>query len=53
MEAAIAAFESSSVAKEYLGEEFVRFYAATRAWELEQFRANITDWEIKRYLPFL
>jgi glutamine synthetase len=53
LEQAIAAFESSIVAKKYLGEEFVAFYAATRKWELEQFRANITDWEIKRYLPFV
>ena len=50
---AIDAFESSEVAKEYLGAEFVRFYAGTRKWELEQFRANVTDWEIRRYLPFL
>jgi glutamine synthetase len=52
-EQAIAVFESSPVANEYLGEEFVRFYAGTRKWELEQFRANVTDWEIRRYLPFL
>jgi glutamine synthetase len=53
MEQAISAFESSSIAKDYLGDEFVRFYAATRKWELDQFRANVTDWEIKRYLQFL
>lgn len=53
LEEAIAAFESSQVAKEYLGEEFVRFYAVTRRWELEQFRANLTDWEVKRYLEYL
>lgn len=53
LEEAIAAFEASDVAKEYLGEEFVRFYAASRRWELEQFRAAVTDWEIRRYLQFL
>jgi glutamine synthetase len=53
LEAAIKAFESGEVAKEYLGEEFVHFYAATRRWELEQFRTGVTDWEVKRYLQFL
>ncbi len=49
----IPAFESSEAAREYLGEEFVRFYAASARWELEQFRANLTDWEVKRYLEYL
>ena len=53
LEQAILAFESSSITKEYLGDEFVRYYAANRRWELEQFRANVTDWEIRRYLQFL
>jgi glutamine synthetase len=53
LEEAIAAFESSPIARDFLGEEFVRFYSHTRKWELEQFRANVTDWEVKRYLPFL
>jgi len=53
LEEAIEAFEGSEVAKEYLGKEFVEFYAATRRWELEQFRSGVTDWEIRRYLQFL
>jgi len=53
LEDAIDRFESSEIAKEYLGEQFVSFYAATRRWELDQFRAAITDWEIRRYLPFV
>lgn len=53
LEEAIPIFESSAVAKRYLGEEFVRFYAATRRWELERFRADVTDWEVRRYLQFL
>ncbi|MHB1930471.1 MAG: type I glutamate--ammonia ligase, partial [Acidimicrobiales bacterium] len=53
LEDAIRHFEDSAVVNEYLGEEFVRFFAATRRWELEQFRANVTDWEIRRYLPFV
>jgi glutamine synthetase len=53
LESAIEVFESSDLAKEYLGEEFVRFFAASRRFELEQFRATVTDWEVKRYLEFL
>ena len=52
LERAIEAFEASEVAAEYLGAEFVRFFAATRRWELEQFRAAVTDWEVRRYLQF-
>lgn len=50
IDAALGAFEESPVANEYLGEEFVRRYAATRRWEEEQARKEITDWELERYL---
>jgi glutamine synthetase len=50
---AIPLFEQGEVAREYLGDEFVRFYAATRRFELEQFRRNPTDWEVKRYMEYL
>jgi glutamine synthetase len=53
LEAAIDAFESSPVAKEYFGAEFVRVYSATRRWELEWFRASVSDWEVRRYFQFL
>ena len=35
LSAAIERFEASEVAREYLGEEFVRFYAGTRRWEVD------------------
>jgi len=47
------AFEASEVGVEYLGAKFVRFFAATRRCELEQFRAAVTDWEVRRYLQLL
>lgn len=53
LEAATAAFADSALAKEYFGEEFVRHYAETREWELRQFRAAVTDWEIARYLEHI
>lgn len=49
LSAAIERLEASEVAREYLGEDFVRFYAGTRRWELKQERAHVTDWEVQRY----
>jgi glutamine synthetase len=46
---ALVGFESSAVAAEYLGEEFVRRYAGTRRWEIEQYELEVTDWERRRY----
>jgi glutamine synthetase len=53
LSAAIDRFEASEVAREYLGEDFVRFYAGTRRWELKQERAHVTDWEVGRYADAL
>jgi glutamine synthetase len=53
LSAAIERFEASEVAREYLGEDFVRFYAGTRRWELKQERAHVTDWEVRRYADAL
>lgn len=51
MEEAIGLFEQSEVANKAFGEATVAYYAATRRWEWEQFRAAFTDWEFRRYLP--
>lgn len=53
LEEAIVAFEESDVAKTYLGEEFVRFFAKTRRHEAIQAKMHVTDWELKRYLEYL
>lgn len=54
LEEALAAFEASSVAQRYLGEELVASYAATRHGELAAFKTwwagTVTDWELTRYL---
>lgn len=47
---ATAAFTSSAVARDWLGQEFVEHYAATREWEVRQFDKAVTDWELARYL---
>jgi glutamine synthetase len=43
-------FAASDVAKQFFGEEAVRYYAATRRIEAAQFAAAVTDWEVRRYL---
>lgn len=45
----IDGFERSTVAKEYLGEDFVRRYTASRRWEVEQALIEVSEWELKRY----
>jgi glutamine synthetase len=49
LEAAIERFEASEIAREYLGEEFVRLYAGSRRWEVQQERAYVTTQELERY----
>ena len=57
---AIAAFESDSVLCEAMGADLTRAYLTIRKDELARWEAtgnefsadNITDWELKEYLPF-
>lgn len=46
-------FANSAVAKEFLGEGFVKHYVETREWEVQQARVVVTDWEISRYLEHI
>jgi glutamine synthetase len=48
--AAVALLDESEIARDWLGEEFVSFYAETRFWEAEQHRLAVTPWELGRYL---
>jgi glutamine synthetase len=47
--AAAKLFRDSSMARRWLGDEFVEHYAATREWEVRQFDKAVTDWELARY----
>ena len=57
MHEACDAFEASELAREYFGEDFVRFYARTRRVELEMFDEavgdrspdEVSDWELMQY----
>ncbi len=53
LEAAIERFEASEIAREYLGDDFVRLYAGTRRWEVTQERAYVSAQELERYADAL
>ena len=42
-------FASSTVARDWFGDEFVDHYVATRQWEIRQYQRAVTDWELARY----
>jgi glutamine synthetase len=46
---ATSLFRQSRVAREWLGDQFVEHYAATREWEVRQYEKAVTDWELARY----
>ncbi|MBV6755484.1 glutamine synthetase family protein [Rhodococcus opacus] len=48
--AAVDRFNASIFARKFLGDRFVDHFTATRRWEIKQFGAAITEWEIARYL---
>jgi glutamine synthetase len=49
LDEATARFRASACLREIFGNEFVEHYAATRDWEVRQFAAAVTDWELERY----
>jgi len=46
-------FARSDIARDWLGDEFVDHFAATREWEWRQWLDAVTDWELKRYLEII
>jgi glutamine synthetase len=49
LRAAVAAWRASPFAHESFGAAFVDAYARSREWQLHQFDAAITDWELQTY----
>ncbi len=45
--------ESSDVAKEYFGTEFVEHFVATRRWEVSEYEKAVTNWERRRYFELI
>jgi glutamine synthetase len=45
--------EASEFARQYLGEEFVEHFVATRRWEIKEYEKAVTNWERRRYLELI
>ncbi|MGC5023801.1 glutamine synthetase family protein [Tsukamurella sp. DT100] len=59
MTKAIEALDADSLLREYLGDEFVDFWTASRRWEWMQFHTtggdpyvDLSEWESRRYFEF-
>ena len=46
-------FRQSEIARDWLGDDFVDHFAATRDWEWRQWLDGVTDWELKRYFEII
>ena len=44
---------SPTLARDWLGDDFVDHFAATREWEWRQWLDAVTDWELKRYFEII
>jgi glutamine synthetase len=53
LEEATRLLDSSQAAREWLGDEFVSYYAEIKRAEIEAFARAVTDWEIARYAEAL
>ena len=45
--------ETSDIARELFGDEFVDHFVSTRIWECQQFAPAVTDWELRRYFEII
>lgn len=46
-------FRDSTIARDWLGDDFVEHFAASREWEWRQWQDGVTDWELKRYFEII
>jgi glutamine synthetase len=46
-------FRASAIARDWLGDDFVDHFAATREWEWRQWQDGVTDWELERYFEII
>jgi glutamine synthetase len=53
LEEATRVFETSEIAREYLGADFVEHYAATRHWEVKEYEKAVTNWDRRRYFELV
>jgi glutamine synthetase len=45
--------ERSEIAREYLGDDFVEHFVATRRWEVKEYEKAVTNWDRRRYLELI
>ncbi len=45
--------ERSEIAREYLGNDFVEHFVATRRWEVKEYEKAVTNWDRRRYLELI
>jgi glutamine synthetase len=50
LEEAVGLLERSTVARDMLGEDFVRHYALMKRFEAEKYRQQVSEWEVRRYV---
>ena len=53
LSAATDLLESSDIAREYLGPDFVDHFVATRRWEVKEYEKAVTNWDRRRYLELV
>jgi glutamine synthetase len=53
LSAATDLLERSELAREYLGEDFVEHFVATRRWEVQEYDRAVTNWDRRRYLELI
>jgi glutamine synthetase len=53
LEEASLRFSKSDMARKWFGDLFVDHYAASRDWEVREFRKAVTDWEHNRYMEII
>jgi len=47
------ALDTSSVARRYLGDEFVDHFVMSRHWEVREYQRNLNSWQLERYFEII
>ncbi len=53
LEEAGARFASSTMARDWFGDDFVDHFAASRDWEVREAQKYVSDWELSRYFELI
>jgi glutamine synthetase len=53
LEAAIARFKDSQLARSWFGDDFVDDYVTMRRWETLRYQSAVTEWERERYFEMI